>query len=295
MVKDGFIAGDNGSLKLSVMLFPFYGQLNRKSITPLELINSFYSLGIRAVEPSMRWIKANRAAWRRIHAIIADFGMRYSCCDIVANLVGRNEKENKKTLDEVEKNVEFVKKNLNCSLVLVAGARPAEGMSNEYGRKVYGAQLARLCEKLEKTGVTITMESYGMYPDFVAGIKHCRKVIACCGNDNLKFTFDNGNFVLGGDSPLSAYHRFKKIIEHVHIKDFCRCARSFPAALKSMDGKTYRTCLIGEGEAEASGCVRLLKHDKYPGWISLEVGVEGNPLAEVIRGVNLIKNNWREC
>ncbi|MEW6355134.1 MAG: sugar phosphate isomerase/epimerase family protein [Planctomycetota bacterium] len=279
-------------MKLSVMLFPFHKQLTDGTLKPKAAVEGFKSAGIRAIEPMMSWVEAEPQKWETFFKTASDAGMVWSCYDIGVNLIGENEVDRTEALVKVDRGVEFCKEKLRCSVVLLAGTKPAANMTEEDGRKLYGAQLAKAHERTKGSGVTITIEDFGVYPPFTAGGQHCLEVLEACNCPAIKFTFDNGNFLFAADTPTAVYDLFKGRIAHVHIKDFALRAPDDQPRLTSLSGKQYKGCYIGEGEAEVAETLRLLKADAYPGWISLEVGGSRDPLDDALRGAKVVKQAW---
>lgn len=278
-------------MKLSVMLFPFHRQLMEGTLTPALLVEGFQAEGIAALEPMMSHRRADLGKWEEFHRAAIEAGMVYSCCDIGVNLVGENEGDRRAALDQVERDVAFCREHLGCSLVLLAGTKPSAGMSNADGRKLYAEQLARARERTKGSGITLTIEDFGVYPAFTAAGAHCLEVLEAV--PELQFTFDNGNFLFADDRPTEVFPLFRGRIGHVHIKDFARCGPDEQPALKSLSGKGYCGCLIGQGEAEVAATLKLLKANCYEGWLSLEVG--GDPLRETFEGARFIRRVWGEA
>jgi len=64
----------------------------------------------------------------------------------------------------------------------------------------------------------------------------------------------------------------------------------FEEEIKARGGPVI--AVIGAGDAEVAACLALLKKDRYPGWISVEVG-GGDPLGEALHGLRFIRDQWR--
>lgn len=280
-------------MKLSVMLFPFHKQLTDGTLTPEKAVKGFQSVAITAIEPMMSWVEAQPAKWAAFDETVRAAGMTYSCYDIGVNLVGENEADRAKALDTVTRGMEFAKEKLRCPIVLLAGTKPATGMSNEDGRKIYGEQLAKAHERNRKLELTITIEDFGVYPPFTAAAAHCMEVLKAARCPEIRFTFDNGNFLFADDQPTQIFDLVKDRIAHVHIKDFMLCPpEETKKGIISLAGKRYAGCPIGDGKAEVAACLRLLKGAGYKGWISLEVGGGMPPLDDALLGAARVIEAW---
>jgi sugar phosphate isomerase/epimerase len=264
------------------MLFPFHHLLGSGSLDPVAFLRDLRAEGVSAIEPMAGWIRSDAANWARFDAAARDAGMLYSCYDVGVNLVGENAAERQAALDLVAREVAFCRDELQCPVALLPGTRPAPGMSNEDGRKVYSEMLAKAAALTAGSGVALTIEDFGVYPHFACAAKHCMEVLDGAG-EALRFTFDNGNFLLGGDLPLDAYRATLPRLAHVHIKDFCRREADGNAGLTSVGGVPYKGCLIGAGEAQVRECLQALRRDGYAQWVSIEVG-GGDPVEEALHG-----------
>ncbi len=269
-------------MKLSVMLFPFHGGLSQGVFEARQLVRDLWCAGARAIEPMWSWIVKDPDKWAEFHAASRDAGMAYSCYDVGLNLVGTCEADRAKALDDCKRQVDFARDVLKCPIVMLPGSRPAEGMSNEDGRKIYGETLGKAAAAAAGSGVTICIENFGMTPHFAASAKHCLEVLDYAGGA-AKFTFDNGNFLLGGDLPSEILPLVADRVCHVHIKDFERRLPDDRPGLTSVHGVQYKGCLIGNGTAQGELCVNMLKARGYDGWFSAEVG--GQPLREAVHAV----------
>ena len=280
-------------MKLSVMLFPFHRQLSDGTVSAAHVVEVFRGQGVGAIEPMMNWIESDPEKWAEFDRATRDAGMVYSCYDVGANLVGENESDRAKALDTVARGVEFASEKLNCPAVLIPGTKAAAGMPESEGRKIYGEGLAKAAERTRGSGVTLTIEDFGVYPTFAASGAHCLEVLEASSCPDIKFTFDNGNFLLADDTPTHAYGLLKDRTVHVHIKDFALREPDPKPGLTSPGGRRYKGCPIGDGRAEVAECLALLKADQYDGWVSLEVGGSGDPLADAVHGAKYVTQAWQ--
>lgn len=279
-------------MRLSVMLFPFDTMLADDPRCADQVVRSLQAEGVGAVEPCLSWVEAQPATWEAFDRAAKQAGMAYSCCDIAVDLVGEDESARAVALERVVSGVELCRAELACPLALLAGTKPAPGMSDAEGRRAYGQALAEASERTRGSGVTLTIEDFGMYPSFTASAAHCLEALEAANCPDIRFTFDNGNFLLGDDTPTRAYPLLKDRTVHVHIKDFAIARPDEKPLLTSPNGVPYKGCAIGDGEAEVAACLALLKADGYDGWVSLEVGGAGDPVDDVIQGARLVRRVW---
>ena len=275
-------------MKLSVMLFPFHNDLKEGTHSATELVEKLYSVGARALEPMLRNIDDAPEIWEELRAAAADFGMSYSCLDIGANLIGESEDDRSAALDTVARGVDLCA-DLDCPIALIPGTRPAPGMSNEEGRKVYSAMLAKAGQRTADSGVTLTIEDFGVYPEFACHSSHVLEVVSGAGPE-IRVTWDNGNFLLADEMPADAYPPLRGRTVHVHVKDWVP-APDGAKGLVTPAGKAWAGAHIGHGEAQVQESLRLLHADRYEGWVSLEVSVAPALEAAVI-GAKYVTGVW---
>ncbi|MBI3944940.1 MAG: sugar phosphate isomerase/epimerase [Armatimonadetes bacterium] len=273
--------------RISIMVSAFHRSLSDGSLAPAKLVNDLRAAGITALEPALSWGENEPRRWAEVRAAAGDAGMVYSCGDAGVNLVGEGDSDRQRALDAVAHYVEAAAA-LACPAILVVGSRPAPGMSHEEGRRVMAETLARAAARAEGSGVTLTIEDFGVTPAFVCSGAHVREVVEATGRPDVKVTFDNGNFLLADDEPAAAYVLLKERIVHVHIKDF---APAGGARLRSLAGEAHVGCTVGAGRAQVRECLALLKADGYSGWLSLEVGV-APALAEAVRAAGVVARMW---
>ena len=108
-------------------------------------------------------------------------------------------------------------------------------------------QIRVLCEEAREYDVTILLEVHG---DFNTSdrILKTTEGVAC---DNFGVIWDIQH---SREDPAHFWDRTKHLIRHVHIKDSTRT----------------KLCPVGEGDLPVASIVRMLEHDGYDGYYSLE-------------------------
>ncbi len=139
--------------------------------------------------------------------------------------------------------------------------------------------------------MTLTIEDFGVYPHFTCSAAHVLEVVRLSGRADFKVTYDNGNFLFADEKPTECLQAVKDHFAYVHIKDFALGDPDGEGGLKSLAGKRYIGCHIGEGVAEVAQCLTMLKQGGYDGWASLEVGMSP-PLDEAIRSAAYVNRAW---
>jgi sugar phosphate isomerase/epimerase len=275
---------------LSVMLCAFHGLITDDSLQPKVLVDAIVGAGLRAVEPMLSNLDVAPVPWQEVLDLCQEAGLKVSCLDIGANLVGNSLEERTEALRTVERALDLCVE-MNCPLGLIYGSTPAPDMSNEDGRKIYSQGLARCAEMAQSRHVTACIEDYGGSTAFACRSDHVREVVTGAGPE-VRVVWDNGNFILADELPMHAYDVLRDLAVHVHIKDFA-LDETDQASLKSTAGKAYKGTQIGKGDTQVAECVAALKRDDYDGWLSLEVG--GPPVEQMIAGAEFVKRVWAEA
>ncbi|MBR4673404.1 MAG: sugar phosphate isomerase/epimerase [Victivallales bacterium] len=253
-------------MKLSVMLFPF----QNGKYEPRQLVHDLAIAGATALEPMESKNIAFPDDWKVIYETAKDEGMSFSCYDLGLNLVGTSDQDRAEALEHAKRGFEFSREVLDCSLVMIPGSKPAEGMSNEEGRKIYGEQLGKAAEIAAQFGIKALIEDFGVYPYFSANSAHCAEVMKYAG-PLPGFTFDNGNFLYGGEQTRDAFATFAPRTHHVHIKDFVVAPEDATKGTRSVLGQRFVECAIGEGITDVEWTIKSFLARGYDGFFSMEV------------------------
>ena len=253
-------------MKLSVMLFPFMtGKIDVK-----QLVHDFAIAGATALEPMDSKNRMFPDDWKLLYEAAKDEGLGFSCYDVCLNLVGNSDAERKQVLEEAKRGFEYSRDVLECPLVMIPGSKPAEGMSNEEGRKIYGEQLGRAAEIAKEFGIKVVIEDFGVYPTFTASSAQCAEVMKYAG-PLPGYTFDNGNFFYGGEQTRDAFETFAPRTLHVHIKDFVVASPEVTKGTMSVLGQRFTHCPIGQGITDVEWTIKSFLARGYDGFFSMEV------------------------
>lgn len=277
-------------MKLSAMLFPFHGPVVNGDLTPGTIVEQLWGAGVSALEPMVSNLDAE-PRWQELLRLAREAGMSFSCLDVGVNFIGEDEADRVKALDTVKRGLDLCAE-LACPIALLPGTRPAPGMSNEEGRKLYSEGLAKSAELAAPLGIVTCIEDFGVYPEFACHSSHVLEVVTAAGPDT-KVAWDNGNFILADELPMDALPPLWERTVHVHIKDFLLDVTG-QAGLKTPSKKAYKGVEIGGGDCQVAAVVGELKRRGFDGWVSLEVGL-APPLEDALTGAAVVKRAWEEA
>ena len=180
-----------------------------------------------------------------------EHGVTVSCIDAVGNLAdGDTEKNVKEILSLIT-----LAKDLGCKFVRLH-AFSADGKDFAAQNANVKSVVNRVIGDAEKKGVTLLMETMGVYAD----TSLLADALGEFANDNLSALWDvHHTCLIAGESPDKTVGNLGKHIKHLHIKD----------SVKTSRGISYR--LLGEGDLPLKDVFATLRSVNYDGFISLEL------------------------
>jgi sugar phosphate isomerase/epimerase len=159
-------------------------------------------------------------------------------------------------------------------LMLHAGFIPEPG---DPDRKSFLDTLTKVSELAHQKGVTIAFETGQETADLLL---RTLEELAC---PNLNVNFDPANMILydKGD-PLRAVEVLAPYIRSVHVKDATRT---------KVPGTWGEEVPLGKGEVNIKAFIKTLKKVGYKGplCIEREVGTQEQRLADIVHGINYLK------
>ncbi len=131
----------------------------------------------------------------------------------------------------------------------------------------------------EGFGIRTMVENHGF---FAQDSIRCEQLMRTVNHKNFGSLIDIGNFACADEESVSAVMRMTPYVFHVHAKDFhiknaLRDADPGQGWFKSRGGNYLRGSIIGHGNIDVMGCIRVLKNAGYNGPLSIEFeGMEDN-------------------
>ena len=178
---------------------------------------------------------------------LANLGLSIPCLNVLSDISNKDKKDD--NITEIIEHIELAKK-LNCPYVrLRAGAEGSEETDD-----ICAEVLASVKDFAEETGVTILVETVGVYAD----TKRLADLLNRFACDNISALWDFNHPYRAGESPEATITNLGAYVKHVHIKD--------SAAVNG--GFEYR--LMGEGDMPVDRMMLSLRSINYEGFISFE-------------------------
>lgn len=277
-------------MRISTMLFPYQAALQAEEYSAATLFATLREAGMSGLELAWEGVQSDPTLAKEMLQAAAAEKLLFPCLDVRAPMASGDEQENQLLLANCREAFAFCRDEISCPIALLYGSAPAEGVSNTEARRHYAEMLGRCAELASEFGITVCIEDFGVTPLFTASSRHCLEVIRISNHPEVRFNFDNGNFLLADERPLDALEAVKELICHVHLKDFCRRVPSAQNhSLCTPSGVAYRSCGLGDGAGEVVPCLKRLQELGYDGWLSSE---SGDTPASGARAVRFIAQSW---
>lgn len=220
-------------------------------------------LGLAALELSARDLETYEPA--RARDICADRGLVISCLNGPANLAAADDGVFAAGLAQGRELIAAAAE-MNCPVVMIIPGR-ADGPEDKPRAAARIAEgLRALVQVGEQVGVTVSIEDFPNLLAPYASIAEVRYLLDEA--PGLGLTFDNGNWVVGGDDPVEAAREFGDRIVNCHIKDW----EPDPdrRRIQLPDGSWIRGGLHGRGLLDHRAILEALVHSGYDGYLAFE-------------------------
>lgn len=233
--------------------------------------NRIYGLEIRDVNSAAYGVPSPFSAEKinETRKKLFEKGVSVCCIDAVGNFANE---DTDKCVAETENLIELAAE-LNCGAIrLHAFATDKCGNNaerDELNDRVKKA-VSSLISKAESKGVTLLMETMGIYSD----TSYLADMLNGFASDSFSALWDiHHTYRFGGEKPETTVKNLGKHIKHIHIKD---------SVVEDGEVK-YR--LLGEGDLPIEGLCSTLRSINYEGYVSLELypdALEGLGDAEIV-------------
>lgn len=178
---------------------------------------------------------------------MANLGLSVPCINVLCDISDKSKADD--CVSEIMEHIELAKK-LNCPYVRLRAGAESFDDTDDICAKV----LSSCKDFAEETGVTILMETVGVYAD----TKRLADLLNRFACDNISALWDFNHPYRIGESPETTITNLGAYVKHVHIKDSASCEGGFE----------YR--LMGEGDMPIDRMMLALRSINYEGFISFE-------------------------
>lgn len=232
---------------------------------------------------------------KQIVQTAAACGLELSNYAIGANFAGLDGEARQKEVDRVKREVDV------CAALGIRRMRHDVASAADLSIAHFLEELPSLAEACREIadyaagfGITTSVENHGY---FIQHSDRVQALVGAVGRDNFRTTLDIGNFLCTDENPLIAVANNVKLASMVHFKDFyVRPQNRYPGEgwFQSSGGSWLRSAIVGQGDIDMPGVIKLVKESGYDGYISIEF--EG--MEECRKGTKLgleyVKRIWNE-
>jgi sugar phosphate isomerase/epimerase len=254
-------------MKVSVSMYSFHSVIQNENWRVLDFCQHAESLNLDGVELLDFYWKNKEEELPEVVTYLKDSSLKVSCYDASNDFVKETVEERRSEIQKVKDAVDTAKQlNTNCVRVFCGDLK--SGMDYSVGKDWIISSLKECAKYAEAQGVVLAIENHGLLAGKSGQVK---EILAEVGSQNVKSTFDTGNFLLVEDDPLSAYENLKHEIAHVHFKDFRkRIAADSELGFKGLGEEYWIGVIPGDGEVQLAEIISKLKRDHSKMWLSLE-------------------------
>jgi sugar phosphate isomerase/epimerase len=242
----------------------------RQGFSVKEIISTAAKLNLTGID----WVTTYGYDPAELRKMSLDAGLEIACYTFFAARLQAGAQD---WLDEIKQSIDNAIA-LGTPIVMIP-----TGVNDKMSRKDYLylwidalRKIAPLCDQ---AGIILTVENYPgkdsafvTAADFLEAKKHIPQ---------LKLTYDDGNAATGED-PLTSIKLCKDDIVHVHFKDWYISDRPAEGYREMLNGKYFKSALIGQGDVPTAACLNALKAINYKGFINIEYESDDIPADQAI-------------
>lgn len=192
---------------------------------------------------------------------VKDLGLEISAVGGGPNLV--DPRESSSALEQFKSFIELSVE-LECCIVSAETKMLPRGLSTAEGWNLCEANVAKICEFAQQSGVDLAIECAG--PCFIKDHHDWWELQHRVDNPALKVNFDAANIAWAREDPLNACTSLLSEIVHTHIKDI-----SFLPEIYQMEHEELQDCVLGDGLINYPPIIKTLLKSDYHGCFCIEM------------------------
>ncbi len=250
-------------MRLSLMTYTVHGGQPGGLETLEEIADFAREVGFSALELSARDLTTNEPSAAR--EICTERGLAISCLNGPADLAAADDEAFAAGLAQGRELI-VAAAEMNCPVVMIIPGRADDPEDKPRAAARIAEGLRELVQVGEQAGVTVSIEDFPNLLAPYASIAEVRYLLDEA--PGLGLTFDNGNWVVGGDDPVEAAREFGDRIVNCHIKDW----EPDPdrRRIQLPDGSWIRGGLHGRGLLDHRAILEALVDTGYDGYLAFE-------------------------
>lgn len=238
--------------------------------TNVDFIDFAATTAAQGVELISIYLKDDREL-DEVDAALARTGLKLACFGACNNLAEPDEEKRKIQVADITRSVDIAAR-FGAGVVRVFAGDLREGLVFDEAKQWIIEGLKEAASYAEQKNVMLCLENHGL---FVGRADQVAAVIRDVDSPYLRSTFDAGNFVLVDENPNEAIDKLKRLVRHVHVKDFIQVPADYDGPFyRSLSGQPFTGRVPGEGIVDLPYIFARIKEVDYDGWYTVEY--EGN-------------------
>lgn len=267
-------------MKTSITIYSLSQYFSKDKMDVEGFIKYCSSLGVDAVDLGYYWKDEDKEVGL-VPQWLEQNKLKLGAYIIGNDFVQKEKVKRDETINEVKHAIDRAKQ-LQVGILRVFAGNVKEGYSTyEQAKDVLVDSFKQVVEYAKNKRVILALENHGVLCGKADQILDLLKAVG--DSDYLKLNIDIGNFMPVGENPLDSIPKLAHLAVHTHIKDFKKV------------GDKLVSSIVGEGDVDLKGCMKILKQNNYSGYLSIEyeaeqdskVGTEKSlaNLREALRGI----------
>ncbi|MGD9496631.1 MAG: sugar phosphate isomerase/epimerase family protein [Armatimonadota bacterium] len=250
-------------MRFSLMTYTVHGGQPGGLGTLEEIADFARELDFAALELSARDLQTHTPAQAR--AICAARGLAISCINGGAELAAQDEAQFAAGLAQ-GRGLIAAAAAMDCPVVMVIPGRALGPADKPRAAQRIAQGLCALVPDAEAAGIALSIEDFPSPLAPYASIAEIAYLLEAV--PGLGLTFDNGNWVVGGDDPVAAVQAFGDRIVNCHVKDWE--VDPTQSRIQLPDGRWMRGGLHGQGILDHRAILSALMAVGYDGTLAFE-------------------------
>jgi sugar phosphate isomerase/epimerase len=227
-----------------------------------------------------------------------EVGLPISHYSISANFVNPANGDIEQEIERTQRHIDIAHQLGVKTMRHDVASRPKEACTErqfeaDFKKMVYAVQ--QVADYAATFGITTTVENHGY---FIQSSSRVERLIHGVDRSNFKATLDIGNFLCVDEDPVASVKQMLPYAAIIHLKDFyMRKSYRNPGEgwFKTLSGNYLRGAILGHGDIDITGVIRVIKCSGYSGYLSIEFeGMEESKSASKI-GMDNANRFWEEA
>lgn len=255
-------------MKLCMMTYT----MARQGYKVEDFIRTAVDCGLKGID----WVTTYGRGPEELRKMSEDAGLEIACHTF---FLGKFVAGEANWLDEAKRSVHDAVV-LGAPVVMIPTPPRRETVDRNAYRREWIDALKQIAPLTDDAGIVLTVENFpGKYSPFVTAddFFEAQKEIP-----QLRLTYDNGNSASGED-PAVSFGACADYVAHAHFKDWDIIDSPAEGFREMLDGRYYRSALIGEGNVDTAACWKAMTEYGYRGYINIEYENNKYPADKAVR------------